>query len=457
MAKKQTTEETEASRRQSRKEVLRAQKHNEQVRIMRIAAISVGVIILLVVAVAIVNEMILMPNRSVATVNGQPVTLRDWQNRVEYERAQRIMTLESQVEAFNGDIGLVQQFSGQAIMELMSENAEAVGESVLDRLIQTEVMRQAAEERGLLPTEADVDERIAESFNYFGGASPTSTPDPTATVEPTPSITPIPAEGEEAPLEAVPTLEPLPTNEPPPTPTPVSEESFQQEFGQILTDFKDLGVDEETYRSVVRDSIIAERLMDALAEEQGLPTEDVKASIFFLAFSDETEAAQAMDDITAGDFLNVWNTIRSQSLDATADQTSTATASEVLWRTQDEYAASFGDAAATAIFEMPLDTPSVMFTITGSDGQPLYIIVQVSGREMRELSESELDARKQDLLLSFVDEQMANNVETSELWRNRVPSSPLLDPKFRQPPTPTPVTGLDGVGDTETGDGTPSP
>ena len=99
MANKQTTNETESSnKRQSRKEILRAQKHEEQMRIVRIAAIIVGAIILLVVIIAIVNEYFLMPNRSVATVNGQPVTLSDWQERVKYERAQRIMTLEGILE-----------------------------------------------------------------------------------------------------------------------------------------------------------------------------------------------------------------------------------------------------------------------------------------------------------------------------------------------------------------------
>lgn len=451
MAKNQTTKEPANSPRQSRKEILRAQRHDEQVRIIRIAAISLGVIILIVVLVAIVNEMILMPNRSVATVNGQPVTLGEWQNRVEYERAQRIMTLEDQLEAFNGDVGLVQQFSGQAIVELISDNAEALGEAVLDRLIEEEIMHQAAEERGLVPTDAEVEEQIGESFNYFGGDSPTPLPDPTETVVPTPSLTPIPAEGEEVPAEA-PITEPLPTNEPLPTPTPVSEESFQQEYNDLLAKFSDLGVGQDVYRSVVENSIIMERLMDALAEEEDLPTEDVQASIFFLVFSDQDEANQAVEDIASGDFLTVWNTIRSRPSDPTAEDAAITTASEILWRTRDDFAANLGEEVAQAIFDQPLDTSSEVFTITGSDGQPLYIVFQVSGREMRELAEGEYQARKQQLLVAFLDERVTDDVQISEFWRSRVPSSPVLDPKFRQPPTPTPEAGLEGLGEPDTGE-----
>lgn len=450
MAKKQTTNETEDSgRRQSRKDALRSQKHNEQMRIVRIAALIVGVILLLVIIIAVVNEFFLMPNRSVATVDGQPVTLSDWQERVEYERAQRIMTLESQLENFNGDVGLVQQFSGQSIVELINENAEGMGEAVLDRVIDEEIMSQEVEERGMLPSDADVEERIGESFNYYGGDSPTPFPDPTQTVAPTPSLTPIALDGE-AVVEP-PIIEEGPTSPPPPTPTPVSADSFRQEFDELLADFNNLGVSEDTYRSVTESTIIAERLIDALAEEQELPNEDIHASLFFLAFSDELEANLALNEIAANDYLTVWNSIRSNPPDPAAEEASTASASEVLWRTRDSYAASFGDEVTNAVFELPLDTASEVLVITGTDGEPVFVIIQVSGREMQELSASEFEGRKQQLLIELLDEQR-DNVEISVLWRSRVPTSPVLDPKFRQPPTPAPDSGLEDGGDPGTGD-----
>lgn len=446
MVKKKTTNEpNEGATRQSRKEVLRAQKQAEQLRVVKIAAAAVGLILLLVLIVAVVNEFFIMPNRSVATVNGEPISLQEWQERVEYERAQRIMTLENQLESFNGDVGLVQQFSGQTIVELINENAEGLGEAVLDRLIEEEVMRQAAEQRGLLPTQEDVQERIAENFNYFGGQSPPPSPEPTETVVPTPSLTPIPAEGEEPPAEAPP-VEELPTSAPLPTPTPVSAESFQQEFDAMIADYNELGVSEETYRSVVENQIITDRLMDALGQEEDLPTEDLHASLYFMAFTDEAEANQALDRIEASDYLTVWNEIRSNPPDPTAEDGSTASASEVLWRTRDSYEASFGAEATDFIFNSPLGTPSEILTITGTDGEPVYLIVQVSGRENRELIASEFEARKQQLLVDFLDAQIGDGVEISELWRSRMPTSPVLDPKFRQAPTPAPDSGLQAPG-----------
>jgi hypothetical protein len=454
MAKKQTnTDQSDESRRQSRKEILRARKQEEQLRVIRIAAAIVGAILLLVLAIAIINEFFITPNRSVATVQGQEITLSDWQDRVKYERAQRIVALEGQLESFNGDVGLVQQISGQAIVELISENAESLGGAVLDRMVEEEIIRQGVEERGLLPSEEEVDERIGASFNYFGGDSPTPFPTPTETVAPTPSLTPIPAAGATEVEQPVGPLAPPvdgPTSTPFPTATPVSQEAFQQEFDDFLAQYKALGVSEQVYRSVFGNALMAERLADALAEEEELPKEDEHASIYFLSYGDEDEANQALEAIKATDFLTVWNTVLSRSSDPGQEDASTATAAEVLWRTRDTYAGGFNDAVAEEVFALELNTPSGVMEATGADGTPEYIIIMVSGRETRDLAGSELQNRKQQLLRDYLDERSLE-AETNELWRSHVPTVPLLDPKFRQPPTPTPDAGVDGAGATDNG------
>jgi len=196
--------------------------------------------------------------------------------------------------------------------------------------------------------------------------------------------------------------------------------------------------------------LMAERLVDALAEEEELPEEDMHASIYFLSYSDEDEANQALEAIEATDFLTVWNTVLSRPPDPEQEDASTATAAEVLWRTRDTFVGGLNEEVAEATFTLPIDTPSGVLVATGAEGEPEYIIIMVSGREMRDLAESELQNRKQQLLVSYLDERSLD-VETNEMWRSRVPTVPLLDPKFRQPPTPTPDTGVDDAG--ATGDG----
>jgi hypothetical protein len=261
-----------------------------------------------------------------------------------------------------------------------------------------------------------------------------------------------------------PTFTPGPTASPQPTATPVSQEVFDTEFGDFMAQFNDLGIDETTYRSVVQTQLCRERLTDVLAEEEGLNIRAPHASIFMLTFDSEEEANEALAQVEEGDFLTVWNTIRSRPPEAVTDEEDgeaaeplfTATASELLWRTQETLAGSQGEEVAEAAFSLPLNEPSEVLTVTQPDGTTQqYIIVMVSGREERDLSESELNTRKQEILQSYVDQQLAGELVIRDLWRNRVPTVPVLDSKFLAAPTATPVvpTIPAAIEETPTGDG----
>ena len=195
MAKKQqTTKESEAEQRQSRKEILIARKHERQLRNIRIAAIVIGVMIALVIGIAVVNELFLTPNRAVATVGQTQITLREWQERVKFERAQRIIFLENQLAAFGGDVGIVQQFGGSVINELY--DPETMGQDVLNTMADEVVICEAVAERGIEISEADVQAKIGESYSFFGErVYPNQQPEPTASVQLTPALTPIQTTG----------------------------------------------------------------------------------------------------------------------------------------------------------------------------------------------------------------------------------------------------------------------
>lgn len=435
MANNKQIDESSTGQRQSRKEILRARKQAEQLRNIRIAAVIVGVLLAAVILFALVNEYVLNPQREIATVGDDKIALRDWQERVEFERAQRIITLEDQLEMFNDDVGLIQQYAGQTINELQSY--EGLGEATLNRMAQDALLFQALEDRGVMISEEEIDRRIEEAYNYYGGESPAPFPMPTDAPEPTPSVTPVGAgDGTDAAGQAP---EPQPTNEPVPTATPVSEESFQQEFGDLVDRYNSFGVDETVYRSLVASSLAGERFLDILAEERELPEEEVHASAFFLNLPAEEEAQQALSDIEEMDFLTVWNTINSQQPPAADTETIPATASEILWQTMDSVSGSLGPDVAAAIFNTPIDQPSAIIEVIGTSGSPTYVIIMPSGRETRTLSENELRGRKIQLLSAYLDDAMSTEVEIGEYWRSRVPTRPILNPKFLQPPTPTPA------------------
>ena len=140
--RKQTIEEEQ---RQSRKEVLRARKDAEQNRQVRLAVIGIGALLGIVLLIGVVNELILKPGSPAASVAGTEVAIKDWQERVRFQRAQLIVSIEDLAEALGQDIGQVQQFAGQQINLL--EDPETLGQLVLDQTADEIVIRQAADER----------------------------------------------------------------------------------------------------------------------------------------------------------------------------------------------------------------------------------------------------------------------------------------------------------------------
>ena len=444
--KRQDTKDSDAALRQSRKEILIARKHEEDIRTLRIALGIVFGLVAIVALLGIVNEAVITPQRPVITLGTTEIPLRDWQDRVRYERAQRIIFLDNQLESFGGDVGIVQQFGSQVLNDLVDPNV--LGQTSLDAMSDEAVICNALEERGITITDADIDAEIGASYSYYGGLSPTALPEPTQTVMPTPSLTPIPvaSAGDAQPTDVPqPTATTGPPATPVPSPTPVSEASFQEEISGVLGSFKDLGVDEATYRSVVRAQLCRDKLAEALATEQNLSTIAPHTSLFLMAFDSEEEALAAAEASTSSEaYLTAWNTIRSQPDPASDADAPTSGAFELLWRSPDNLEGSLGPEAASVVNGLAINEPSGVITIANGDGTSAYYVVMVSGREDRELAQSELDAKRQELVQAYVDEAVIGNLVIDESWRNHVPTTPRLDPKFLAQPTalPTPTIGV---------------
>lgn len=439
MAKKRT-QLTAEEQRQSRKEVLLARKREKQNRQIRLAVAGVIALLVLVFVVGLVNELLIKPTMPVASVNGVEISLGEWQDRVRFQRAQLIIGIEDLEETVGGDIGLVQQFAGQQ-MNLLLE-PEVLGQAVLEDMINEQIIRQAAEVRGITVTDEEVDERIEENFNYHEGESPTPFPTATPTVMPTPSITPI---ATAVITEVVPTNTPLPeptegpTATPLPTATPVSLEAFQEEYTTTLERFESYGVPEESYREYIRGQLYREKMIDSLADSEGFLTEDEQVSFYFMAFDTEAEAEEAQAALEGDDFLTVWNMIRSRPNDPESEDTGIA--SEVLWRRQDALEGLYGEEVANAAFELEIGEVSDILVDEAAteEESDRFFIVNVSGREVRPLSESAIQQEKEQLMTNWLEGQARTNVESFDLWQSNVPQQPFLDNRFLVQPTPAPT------------------
>lgn len=470
MAKRNKTVEQEViAKVRTRREELREQRESSQNQLVRRVALGVIGFLALVLIVGLIVEFLVVPRQAVATVGNEEITLAEWQDMVRYQRARLIVGIEEQYELFADPeaedpeaaeaqaISYIQQFSGQQI-SLLTNAYQFLGEFVVEQLVEDELVRQGAEMRNLTVSQEEIDAAVGEQFSYFGGGLPTPQPSATASPEPTPSLTPVPTftpegfvltstetlTGTEVTTDTVavePTAEPTlaPTSTPLPTATPVSADSFQEQLTEQNDGLNDLGADEALYLYEVEMSLYREKLADALFAEQEISTNAEHASAFFLLASTEEEANALATQVAEKGFLTVWNELKSNPIISADPAAQPPSAQELLWRTEDDYLGFFPNGTVSeAIFSLPIGEASGVLA-DSSNGTDLWVILQVSGREERPLSETALEEKKQEILTTWLEEQRAAKVVVFENWRTRVPRQPVLDVRYSQViPTATP-------------------
>lgn len=153
----------------TKKQMSRRRREERQLRWIWIALAAVAAIIVAVVAVGVITQS----TRVMALVNDKPIKVSDYQKRVRY---------------YYYALGPDTFQSGEG------EDANAIHELVADQLIREELIRQEAAQRGISATEEEIEIELEETWfrHYRNPEPPTVTPtvDPSAT--PTPEGTPPP-------------------------------------------------------------------------------------------------------------------------------------------------------------------------------------------------------------------------------------------------------------------------
>ena len=462
--KQKSAQEEAAEAVRTRREMLLEQKASADRQLVTRIALGVVGFLAIVLVVGLVVEYLIVPRQAVATVGNENITLGEWQTMVRYQRARVILGLEEQLSMFVDPeaenpaaaelqaIGFIQQFSGQQI-GLLTNGYQFLGEFVLNQMVDDVLVRQGATMRGVTVSQAEIDARLGEQFNYYGGGLPTPVAQ-SPTPQPTPSLTPMPtytpegfglgeedeAEDGEEPLPVVEEpaeVEVLPTATPLPTATAVSTDSFQSQLAEQDSDLRGLRANPDLLRYEVEMSLYREKLADALFVEQERPTTADHASAFFILAYGEEEGEALAAQVAEQGFLTVWNDLRSNPrLEGNNPTGQPPTAQELLWRTADDYLTFFpSGTVADALFELPIGTTSGLL-VDSRSGSSVWVVLQVSGREERPLSEAAINQQKQEVLTAWLEEQRAAKSVIFENWRGRVPRQPILDPKFSQQVTP---------------------
>jgi hypothetical protein len=223
----------------ARKYRSRSQREAEANRLVLIVAGVIGGVILLILAGALLIEGVINPNTPVASVNGQNISMKDFQRRVIFERWRTGTFLASVVNQYASQFGA--QYAQQLLTSQQSPYAQLyselytptlMGQRVLDDMVNAVLIKQYADANNIKVDQADIDKRIQEAFGYSSnGETPTATPTDTTTPTPlvsatpttTPTVTPAPSQTE------TPTFTPFPTGIPTATPGPTERaQTFQK-------------------------------------------------------------------------------------------------------------------------------------------------------------------------------------------------------------------------------------
>ncbi|MGD8997969.1 MAG: peptidyl-prolyl cis-trans isomerase [Anaerolineae bacterium] len=364
----------------------------------------VGIVIVAVLGYGVVAERIIKPRQPVAIVDEVPITAADFQARVRFQRFQlqnQIGYLYRQQQALasaGADSGAqsFQEYIQGQIDDLQSqlapENAEVIGQQVLDQTIREELVRQEAGRRDIAVAPEEVQSSIHESFGY----NPDATPAPTAS----PPLTS---------TESLTTSQPTPA----PTPTQMSEADFREMYNNYIREgLGPLSISEQQYRSWVEISLLSERLQEDMKDE--VPEEADQVELRYLNVTDEEQANELAQRLDSGeDFQTLADELE-------ADEEASGFSNELSWLPRDLLANRLGEDLADLAFSLEVGEYAGPVTI-GEEGQS-YFIIEVTGREVRELEASVRDSLGQEAFQAWLDAQ--ETLVERKSWQDRVPTEP---------------------------------
>jgi parvulin-like peptidyl-prolyl isomerase len=327
------------------------------------------------------------PNRhdysreSVSRVDGQTITIEDYQARVRYTRWLMADQIRSAYDSGYFTIDQLAQYAYQL------NDAESMGAQVLDEMEEEILMEQAAAERGIVITDADVQAQIDLYIEQFEGLDPSVTPEVRA----------------------------------------AATEAF---FTRAMDGS---GVGREVVQAAFYQYAVQQALLEELDRE--IPTEELQVNAQHILFAympddpsgasgiqptDEQRAAALERANKALEMLqNGEETFADLAMTLSDDVGSGYNGGELGWASPDRYVVEF----AEAVRDAPLG--EIVGPIETQYG---YHLIQVSAREVRPVSETDLESRRQQAYVDWLLEQKINSdIRRRPDWVDFIPNEPTYD------------------------------
>lgn len=374
-----------------------------------------GALVVILLAVGLLQQLVLIPNSPVATVNGETISTDRYQARVKYQRASLVNQLAQYQQIQQQlDPNGTQNFFTSQIQQLQQQlsNPETLALNVLDSMVDEVLIREEAAKRGISIDRAELEKEVGKSFGYDPGATPTPIVTP-ATITSTQVVTASNGLTETQVVSA--------TVTPAPTATPFTEAEYQRLYKQTLDNIKQSsGMSEAEFRALTENRLLRAKLQEAVTKDVPTTEEQIRARHILVKVADTATAEEkqkadekikaALERLKKGEAFDV--VAKEVSEDSSAAQ-----GGDLGWFGKGSMVAEFEDAA------FKLDVNQISDIVTTQFG---YHIIQVTEKDpARPLDDNTLATKKQQAFSDFLTKlREAAKIERS--WNtSKIPPTPI--------------------------------
>jgi len=434
-----------------KKHVARQQREQQQTRIILYTFFGILAAVVGLLIYGWLDIKYFQLNRPVAKVGDTEILLRDFEPRVKLQR-QNLLNQYDQYQQYKQYFGANVDSQIQQIQDSLN-NPVSVGQTVLDQMVNEELVRQESAKRGITISSTDLDKEIQSAFNYFPNGSPTPTitptdvvtatdpasafsivsmtPSPTGTPEletgtPTATEVVLPTVGTGTPQPTiVPSMTPTltmtltasPTSGPTATPSATATPYTLDGFNKRLTDANDgltkLGFNEGIYKQLFEVQLLEAKLKEQISADVKNVQTEVWARHILVA--DEATAQDIIKQLQDGaDFATL-------AAKYSTDTSNAANGGDLGW---------FGPGAMVPEFEtaaFALKNPGD-FTATPVKSSFGYHIIQLIAKQDRPLTADQIQTAKDKAYTDWLTAaKVEYGVETFDIWQARVPAAPNFE------------------------------
>jgi parvulin-like peptidyl-prolyl isomerase len=410
-----------------KKHVARLQRERKQSQMILYTFIGIVAVVLLLLGYGFLDINYLQLQRPVAKVGNEEILVNQFEPRVRMQR-QQLLAQYNQYAQYGQLFGMDVKSQLDQIQSQL-DAPEVIGQSVLDQMINEDLIRLEAAKRGITASDTEVAEAKESSFGYYPGGTPTASPTPTeivmpeipasafkvVTITPIPSATATPEVTATATVAATPTTVEAtatagPTSTPEPTATPYTQAGFETKLNESQTAFAKLGLSQKDYLAFFDLQILQKKLTDVITAD--VPHTEPQVWARHILVADEATANKVIERLKNGeDFATL-------AKELSTDTGSAANGGDLGW---------FGAGAMVPEFEtaaFALEKPGD-YTLTPVKSQFGYHIIQLIAKQDRPLTQQQYDDAKtkafQDWLTAARKEY---NVQTFDIWKEHVPAEP---------------------------------